>query len=407
MYSQTDINDAVAGGALTQDQANSLRRFVAVRNGAPTGDEEYVRILLGFNDVFVTIACGFVLVAVAWLGTLIPLSIRGMGMGPIPIQSPFSALFVAAASWGLAELFTKKRHTALPSLLLTVAFAWGVSFFLLLLLASAGGMGGEGAVVIASLSFAAGAGAAYLHWKRFRVPIAIATIAGFVLLAIIMLMALGMRGSAEPMMILLLLAGIGIFLGAMWWDSQDPQRHSEKSDVAFWLHWLGGGLMVTSLAQLFGVSNGVDSIGGAIAILVAYAVLALIALIVNRKVYLVAGLSPLLPALQSLMSGGPRYPTYDNYGSSPYGSSPYMDPSSSPYASPGYGGSYPVRHYGSAYDSVQSTMLTYLILGAVLLVLAIYWAPVRRGLVGMLPQGLRAKVPATGAEPTEQANTFE
>lgn len=406
MYSQTDINDAVEGGALTPEQANSLRRFVATRNGAPTGDEEYVRILLGFNDIFVTLACGFVLVVVGWLGTLIPLSGRGMGMGPIPIQAPFAALFVAAAAWGLAEIFTKKRHTALPSILLTIAFAWGVAFFLLLLLASAGGMGGEGAVVVASLSFAAGAGAAFLHWKRFRVPVAIATVAGFILLAIMMLMALGMRGSAEPMMIILLLAGIGIFLCAMWWDSRDPQRHTEKSDVAFWLHWLGGGLVVSSLAQLFGVANGVDSVGGAIAILLVYALLAVVALVVNRKIYLVAGLSPLMPALQSLVGGGSRYSSYGSYGANPY-DSPYGVPSSSPYGGPYGGSSYPMRPYGSAYNSMETTMITCLIVGAILLVLAIYWAPVRRTLVGMLPEGLRAKVPATGAEPVEQANTFE
>ena len=394
MYSQSDINDAVEGGALSEEQATSLRSFIAARNGAPTGDDEHLRFVLGFNDIFVTIACAFALIAVGWLGTLIPISGRSMGMGPIPIQAPFAALFVAAAAWGLAEIFTRKRHTALPSILLTITFAWGVAFFLLLLLASGGGMRGEGGAIVASLSFAAGAGAAFLHWKRFHVPVAIATAAGFAVLAIVMLLALGMR-SQEPMMIVLLLAGVGIFLCAMWWDSQDPLRYTRKSDVAFWLHWLAGALVVSSLSQLFGVSTRVDDAVSAIVILVLYLLLGLVALVVNRKIYLIAGLTPLLSAIQSLIGGGyqPRYPDYD-YG--PVGANPY----GSPYSS------YPMQRYGSS-ESVETVMITVLIIGTILVLLAIYWAPVRRRIVGILPEGLRARLPATGAEPATQAETFD
>ena len=43
MYSHSDIQDAVEGGALTADQAASLRNFVASRTGTPTADEEHGR----------------------------------------------------------------------------------------------------------------------------------------------------------------------------------------------------------------------------------------------------------------------------------------------------------------------------------------------------------------------------
>lgn len=398
MYSQTDLEDAVAGGALTKEQANSLRSFIATRNGAPTGDEEYVRLLLGFNDIFVTMACILALIAVAWLGSLIPLESRSMGR-MIPIQAPFAGLFVAAASWGLAMIFTRKRRTALPSILLAFGFVGGITAFLILLFGSVGGLNGSSGPILAFLGLAAGAGAALLHWKYFRVPVAIALGALFAVMAVVTLTLSGMR-SAEALMVILLIFGIGIFFWAMWWDSRDPLRHGEKSDVAFWLHWLAGGLVVNALATLFGVSQRVDSIGGAIAILVIYALLVLIALAVNRKVYLLAGLQPFISALQNLVGGGgSSYDYSDRYGPSPVGSSPYGNPYGSPY------GSYP-RPYSGSSMSTETQMITLLIVAIIFVLLAIYWAPVRRAVVGMLPAGLREKLPATGAEVVEQANTF-
>jgi hypothetical protein len=98
MYSQTDLNDAVAGGAITEEQANSLRSFIAERNGAPAGDEEHFRFITGFNDILCFAACLFTLIAVGWLGTLLPLGGGMIGRG-LPVSAPFAGLFVAAASW--------------------------------------------------------------------------------------------------------------------------------------------------------------------------------------------------------------------------------------------------------------------------------------------------------------------
>ena len=324
-------------------------------------------------------------------------------MRMLPVQAPFASLFVAGAAWGLAMLFTKRRHTALASLLLAFAFVGGVATFLLLLLGGSGGMGMGGAQLIAFLSFAVGAGAAFLHWKVFRVPIAIALAACSALIALVAVTMSGMSGP-ETLMIILLIAGLGIFMWAMWWDSKDPLRYTEKSEVAFWLHWLAGGLIVTALATLFGVSQSVDSIGGAIAILLIYALVVLVALAVNRKVYLIAGLQPFISAIQNLVGGSrPRYPTYEYGGpgavpyGSPYGPTPYGNPY----------GPYPPRPYYGSYNSTETQMITLLIIAVLLVLLAIYWAPVRRKVVGMLPEGLRTRLPATGTEPKEQADAFD
>ena len=392
MYSQHDLNEAVAGGALTAEQANSLRSFVAMRNDAPTADEEHFRFLTGFHDILCFAACLFLLIAVGWLGTLIPLG-GGFGRG-IPFAFPFAGLFIAGASWGLAEIFTKRRNQWLTSILLTVGATWGVTGFLFFLLMT-GISDPTMATLVLALSFLAGGGAAFLHWKRYRFPIAIATTYGFGLLAVVGLLATSMRGQ-DMLMVILLIGGIGAFLYAMWWDSRDPLRHNENSEAGFWLHWLAAGLSVNALATLFGVNQGVGSVGGAIGVIAIFVLLALIGLTVNRRAYPLTGISPLIVAIQSLFSEGSRrsYDAYDQFGSSPYGRS------SSPYGSP-YGSS------SRSYVSTEATMLTMLIIGAFLLLLVIYWAPLRRGIVGLLPEGMRAKLPPTDTAPQQQAQTFE
>jgi len=273
-----------------------------------------------------------------------------------------------------------------------------VALFLILLLASGGPMDPTSGTALAALSFALGGGAAFLHWRRFPQPIAIATMYGFATIAVLSLMATSM-GSIEAVMVVLLIAGVGAFMFAMWWDSQDPLRHTEKSEVGLWLHWLAAALIVNALATLFGVNQGIDSVGGAIGVIILYLIFALIGLAVNRRALVLTGISPLLLALRSLIDGnGQRsYDVYDRYGAVPY-RSPYGNPYGSPYGNP---------YSMSNSASIEGTMITMTVIGIVLLLLAIYWAPLRRMLVGVLPEGLRAKLPPTSTEPQQQAETFQ
>jgi hypothetical protein len=52
MYSESDLEAAVAAGALTPDAANALRTYVAGTRTTPAVDEEHFRLLTGFNDIF-------------------------------------------------------------------------------------------------------------------------------------------------------------------------------------------------------------------------------------------------------------------------------------------------------------------------------------------------------------------
>src|SRR5687767_627619 len=71
MYSQNDLDEAVAAGAMTAESANALRTFVDRQRGMPGVDEENFRLITGFNDIFVTIASAILLFAIGWIGQAI------------------------------------------------------------------------------------------------------------------------------------------------------------------------------------------------------------------------------------------------------------------------------------------------------------------------------------------------
>ena len=124
MYSQNDLDEAVAAGALSADAATALRSFVEGQRSLPGVDEEHFRLITGFNDIFVAIASAILLFAVGWIGQSIGQSM-GLtidGEGP----SPLAPLAIAATAWGLAMFFTAKRRMALPSILLLLAFVIAV-----------------------------------------------------------------------------------------------------------------------------------------------------------------------------------------------------------------------------------------------------------------------------------------
>jgi hypothetical protein len=92
MYSEQDLRDAVAAGAISEEAAAALRNHVAAVRQAPPADEESFRLVTSFNDIFVTIAAIILLVAMGGIGNAI---------APV-----VGSVLAAAASWAMAEFFT-------------------------------------------------------------------------------------------------------------------------------------------------------------------------------------------------------------------------------------------------------------------------------------------------------------
>ena len=245
MYSEGDLQDAVTAGVLSPQAAQALRDHVAQLRASPVVDEENFRLLTGFNDIFVAIAGIILLVAVGWLGN----SVRLGAAEHHP--SVMSGALVAAVSWGLAEYFTRQRRMALPSILLLAGFVGGVAFALGALAGQLFPDAGdrETSLIISGVA-AFSALAAWMHWRRFMVPVTVAA------------------GAA---------------------------------DVAFWLHLTAAPMIAHSLFNLLGVFRGDDiSIGKAVVVILLYIAFGLVGLAVDRRALLVSSLAYVLFALYAL-----------------------------------------------------------------------------------------------------------
>lgn len=333
MYSDAEIDEAVKAGALAPEAAAALRAHVARQRSAPVGDEEHFRLVTSFNDIFVTAAAILVLAGVGWIAASPDPALGGAG--------------VAAVSWGLAEYFTRRRRMALPSIVLLLAFAGSIFWTVWALPPGSGDMTAPGQA--AAMAGVAAAGAAWLHWRRFRVPVTVAAGAAALVVAILCLVFDRTPGRhvADAVLTAMFLSGAGIFALAMRWDLSDRDRETRRSDVAFWLHLLAAPLLVHPVFSLTG--DGAGALASAAVVAILYAVLGAVALAIDRRALLVAALFYLLAAVYGL-----------------------------------------VREFGALNLRLAVTVL---IVGAGLLLLSAFWRSTRTAVLRRLPAAWRDRLP--------------
>ncbi|MGL3822599.1 hypothetical protein [Sphingopyxis sp. R3-92] len=347
MYSESDLQAAVDAKILTPEAALAFRSHIASVRATPGADEESFRLITGFNDIFVSIAAVILLMAVAWIGASIHPALGGA--------------FVAASAWVLAEYFTRQRRMALPSIVLVLAFSGGIFATMAGFLVQHGEdiFGSRldettGAILIGSMALVTAA-ATWAHWKRFMVPITVAA-GTAALAATAVALVLALAGMASPdgtlPMALVLIAGLGVFTLAMWWDRSDRVRQTRRSDVAFWLHLLAAPMIAHPVFHLLGVTQG-DNITSVAAVMVVgiYILFGLIALAIDRRALLVSALAYVLFAMTQLF-----------------------------------------REFGAVELNVA---LTAFVIGSALLLLSAFWQNARAAVVGFLPDNLANQLPAT------------
>jgi MFS family permease len=339
MYSEQDLETAIAAGALTPEAVEAFRRHVSTQRSAPLVDEESFRLLTGFNDIFVAIALALLLAALAWIGgDLTP----ALGGG-----------FVAAASWGLAEYFTARRRMALPSILLLLSFVGGVAATqvgaLVTVLGDNADLSEQAAALIGAGVAAFTALSAFLHWRRFHVPITVAAGAVASVGVFLATVAAASTHLDENMLWFVLAAGLAVFSFAMWWDRQDQTRQTRRSDVAFWLHLAAAPLIAHPVFHLLGVLDSNVTIVQASMVVVLYLLFALVSLAIDRRALLVSSLAYVLYAMTAL---------FERFGA-----------------------------------VSMSFALTGLVIGSALLMLSAFWATARKAVVAKLPANLQGQLP--------------
>lgn len=339
MYSDADLDAAIRAGVLDAEAAAAFRAHVAGGRATPMVDEEQFRLITGFNDIFVVIASILVLSAVGWIGMLVA---NGLG-----------AATVVLTAWGLAEYFTRVRRMALPSILLLLVFVGAVVWTALVVLPIGFDSSDQHAHALRyAIAAALGAAAAWLHWRRFHVPVTVAAgtaaLAGVALFLVSSVLAGGAR---QWLNATVFIAGIGVFAVAMRWDLSDPQRQTQRSDVAFWLHLVAAPLLVQPTFALVGLLSNASDLLEALVVVVVYVVMGVIALVIDRRALLVSALAFLLSALSGI---------FEAFGA--------VDP---------------------------NIALAALIIGSALLLLSAFWNVTRAALVGSLPPRWQARLPAT------------
>ena len=290
MYTDEDLTYAVKKGVFSAESVDDFRLLLSKQKNSPSVDEENFKLIGGFNDIFVVIACLLLLFSAYWV------------MKSITGFENLGHLTFACLSWFLAEFFIRKRKMALPAIVLMLGFVGSLFSTVIASFDSPS----ENEYILASALATAGA---IVHWIRFKVPITVAAGAGtvFALLTLIILSAF--PEAKDWLLSIIFVGGLLIFYLAMRWDAKDTKRITHHSDVAFWLHLLAAPLIIHPIFSNVGVLDGSESLGGIIIVVMLFFITMLISITIDRRAFMVSSLIYLLYAIASLIQlyGGVGY----------------------------------------------------------------------------------------------------
>lgn len=282
-FGRDDLRAGVAAGLLTEPQAAGILALAEARQGArlaqPAEDEPF-ELFRGFAEIFVSVGLMLLLAGVIGLSAL--------------FGSPLILMAVtAAACWWFARYFTLKRRMVLPSIVLVSGFAAGVAGVAASLIGADGPL--QGLLVCAVI-----AAALALWYRVFRLPFTmfLLGLTGLAAVAIVtdsITPDTALQGwdamfdlrAGSGLALGTLAFGLAAFAGGMWFDSRDPHRLGRYSASGFWLHLLAAPALVNTVALTF--YNMGPGAGYAL-LAVALALIAMLALVIDRRSFLTAGI---------------------------------------------------------------------------------------------------------------------
>lgn len=352
MIGTDDIRAAVASGLLTEGQAASLTALADSRRGAREGldpGDEPFELFRGFNEIFVMV--GLVILGAGWAG-VVGWTVVGQ-LETWRSTSIFYSGVSAALLWLLAEYFIRRRRMVGPAILLSLMFASNAGFGFVQQYAQVFMVAQEDftSLILPGLLTV---GAVFLFWLRFKVPFAMALIA-VGLFGTALLAAATRSGTPQDFTDVFILSaesnfgwitlalGLVTFSVAMVFDGSDPHRVTRRSAQGFWLHLVAAPMIINTVALSI-----LSTQGQTTTILAAMTGFALVAIIIDRRSFLLAAIAYVISVLLTLN------PAFEN--------------------------AFGVR--------------LILGLGVFLVVLGAFWARIRAGLLKALPLGrLRAYLP--------------
>ena len=328
MYTDEDLELAVDKGIFTEASVSDFRKQLALSKNTSAVDEENFRLISGFNDIFVVIACLLLLFS----------SFAAFRA----VDNLLSLVMFPVLSWFLAEFFVRKRNMALPAIVLLLCFVVSMFYLAVFLFSSL-------QEVSFAIPSAVAAMAAYLHYRRFQVPITVAAGTAAITAFLVASVLSVFPESKQWFLAIIFVCGIVTFVFAMYWDASDLNRQTRRSDVAFWLHLLSAPLIVHPVFTYLGISEGMESLGSMSIVILLYCFMTIISIATDRRAFMVSSLAYVLFAISSLLEA------------------------------------YGVVSYSFAVTGVC--------IGSALLLLSAFWHPVRKKLVLNLPIIIQNYVP--------------
>lgn len=291
MIDPQDLRAAVQRGLITEAQAAGLMAMSEARRQAVArvepGEEPFV-LFKGFNEIFIVI--GLSILFMGWIGISAALGAEVFSPGGLD-----TVLVAVVTLLGLAAVqryFTLTRRMIAPSIALAVMTAL-TGWVLGLAIAD---LAGVRELAASALSSAVIAAVMLLHYRTFRVPFDAAIIATAAFSTVWALLAGGGILPADglgllhlsgtgPLSVLSLVFGLLTFALAMRFDMSDPLRVSTRSTTGFWLHVVAAPAIVNTTALQL-LANGQ---AGQLLLLVFLLAIACVAMVIDRRSFLVSG----------------------------------------------------------------------------------------------------------------------
>lgn len=295
MIAREQLEAANKKGLIGKDQIDPLWSFLndAEVHSGDLVDPEEMHFARGFHDIFISIG-----ICILFAGYFVGL----FQIGDQPSFLLAGLVGAFALNWLLAEWFCKKLRLSLPSMLLAAGFIGST----ILLSAFFTGGWDDGASGLSALSWGSvlplvcGLIAGGLFHRRFGVPVTPALMAATGVGLFLLIVALINEALLDQYLtIWLFMAGLACLALALWFDTQDPERLSSKSDKAFWLHLLAAPMLVHAVLSQFGFDA--QPALSAILLIMLVVLIGLFALVIDRRAFLASAIGYLGFAIAILL----------------------------------------------------------------------------------------------------------
>ncbi len=275
MISKELLQKAADNDIIQVHQIQPLLDFIRTQQAPQSvaGQEESLKFIRSFGDVFVTM--GIVLLGVA---------INMIGLSGYAYFLPVAG-FVIIAEW-----LVRVRRLALPGIAILMVILFFVNQGIAFDHENAS-VSGLGVLSLVSLLF----------YLRYKMPFSLLPLAGgLVTLAVIQI---GVDVIRQP----LIFSGLGliVFIAAMAFDIRDTRRQSHLSDSAFWLHLLASPLIVhgAMMSLLLSDHSWLEAVDKEYIFILFFALFLMLALLLDRRAMLISTQLYMIYALTQIFEG--------------------------------------------------------------------------------------------------------